>query len=318
MPNRIRSVCCGVVVCLVPALASAAGPKSEELSLARRWAAVSFEPVRTVSPSLGPAATPSPGLVVLANHDRVLFNGRPDGRPLKLASVEYKRGLLCHAVSKVVVRLPGPGKRFTSIVGVDANAGGGSVVFSVKVAGAEKFRSQVLRGGAKGVPVSVKAVANVKIRSDDMSLQAASERFLGMTHDVIQKVIFQTLEGHLRSILGTLTVEEINNDRGSFAQKLTSEAGSLDVDGVKVVSLESSHNANPIIAQTTQGLKTNRWGYIEIDEKTGMSSVPGVFAGGDIVTGSATVILAMGAGRRAARGMLQYMGLEQQPASTSA
>ena len=67
--------------------------------------------------------------------------------------------------------------------------------------------------------------------------------------------------------------------------------------------------ANPIIAQTTPGLKTNQWGYIEVDERTGMTSIPGVFAGGDIVTGAATVILAMGAGRRAARGMLEYMGV---------
>ena len=84
----------------------------------------------------------------------------------------------------------------------------------------------------------------------------------------------------------------------------------LDVDMV-VYALGTT--ANPIIAQSTPGLKVNRWGYIEIDEKTGMSSVPGVFAGGDIVTGSATVILAMGAGRRAARGMLQYMGLATIP-----
>jgi glutamate synthase (NADPH/NADH) small chain len=84
----------------------------------------------------------------------------------------------------------------------------------------------------------------------------------------------------------------------------------LDVDMV-VYALGTS--ANPIIAQSTPGLKVNRWGYIEIDEKTGMSSAPGVFAGGDIVTGSATVILAMGAGRRAARGMLQYMGLAKAP-----
>jgi len=76
----------------------------------------------------------------------------------------------------------------------------------------------------KGVPMSVKAVANVKIRSDETAMHAAAERFLGMTHDNMQKVIFQTLEGHLRSILGTLTVEEVNSDRGSFAQKLTSEA----------------------------------------------------------------------------------------------
>jgi flotillin len=87
----------------------------------------------------------------------------------------------------------------------------------------------------KGVPVSVKAVANVKIRGDDISLQAAAERFLGMTHDTVQKVIFQTLEGHLRSILGTLTVEEVNSDRQSFAQKLTSEAAAdLEKMGIGV------------------------------------------------------------------------------------
>ncbi len=80
----------------------------------------------------------------------------------------------------------------------------------------------------------------------------------------------------------------------------------LDVDTV-VYALGTT--ANPIIAQSTPGMKVNRWGYLETDENTGMTSVPGVFAGGDIVTGSATVILAMGAGRRAARGILQYLGL---------
>lgn len=93
----------------------------------------------------------------------------------------------------------------------------------------------------KGVPVSVKAVANVKIRSDESSLQAAAERFLGMTPDQVQKVIFQTLEGHLRSILGTLTVEEVNSDRQSFAQKLTSEA-TVDLEkmgfGVDVLTIQ--------------------------------------------------------------------------------
>lgn len=66
--------------------------------------------------------------------------------------------------------------------------------------------------------------------------------------------------------------------------------------------------ANPIIAQTTPGLKTNKWGYIEVNPETQMTSIPGVFAGGDIVTGSATVILAMGAGRKAAVGILKYLG----------
>jgi len=79
----------------------------------------------------------------------------------------------------------------------------------------------------------------------------------------------------------------------------------LDVDTV-IYALGTT--ANPVIAQTTPGLKTNKWGYIEVDERTGMTSLPGVFAGGDIVTGAATVILAMGAGKRAAGGMLGFMG----------
>ena len=93
----------------------------------------------------------------------------------------------------------------------------------------------------QGVPISVKAIANVKIRGDEASLHAAAERFLGMTQVQVQQVIFQTLEGHLRSILGTLTVEEINNDRQSFAQKLTSEAA-VDLEkmgiGVDVLTIQ--------------------------------------------------------------------------------
>jgi homotetrameric NADPH-dependent glutamate synthase len=83
----------------------------------------------------------------------------------------------------------------------------------------------------------------------------------------------------------------------------------LDVDTV-IYALGTT--ANPIIAQTTPGLKVNKWGYIEVDERTGMTSLPGVFAGGDIVTGAATVILAMGAGKRAASGMLEFMGVQQE------
>jgi glutamate synthase (NADPH/NADH) small chain len=67
--------------------------------------------------------------------------------------------------------------------------------------------------------------------------------------------------------------------------------------------------ANPIIAQTTPGLETNKWGYLNVDPTSQMTSIPGVFAGGDIVTGGATVILAMGAGRAAAAGMLRHLGL---------
>jgi glutamate synthase (NADPH/NADH) small chain len=66
-------------------------------------------------------------------------------------------------------------------------------------------------------------------------------------------------------------------------------------------------NANPIMGQTSK-LKLNKWGYIGTDE-TLATSVAGVFAGGDIVTGAATVIEAMGAGRKAARSMKAYLGI---------
>ncbi len=62
-----------------------------------------------------------------------------------------------------------------------------------------------------------------------------------------------------------------------------------------------------VILQTTPDLKLNKWGNIEIDPDTGMTSIEGVFAGGDIVTGAATVIEAMGAGKTAARGINRYL-----------
>lgn len=66
-------------------------------------------------------------------------------------------------------------------------------------------------------------------------------------------------------------------------------------------------NANPIMGQTSQ-LKLNKWGYIDADDSLA-TSIAGVFAGGDIVTGAATVIEAMGAGRKAAASMKAYLGI---------
>jgi len=78
------------------------------------------------------------------------------------------------------------------------------------------------------------------------------------------------------------------------------------METAQVVSA-SGTKANPIIGQTSK-LKLNKWGYIQTDENL-MTSMAGVFAGGDIVTGAATVIEAMGAGRKAARGMKAYLGI---------
>ena len=78
----------------------------------------------------------------------------------------------------------------------------------------------------------------------------------------------------------------------------------MEVDTV-VVAI--GNGANPLVPQSTPGLQTNKWGNIIADEKTGATSRPGVFAGGDIVIGAATVILAMGAGKVAARAMHRFM-----------
>ncbi len=67
------------------------------------------------------------------------------------------------------------------------------------------------------------------------------------------------------------------------------------------------NGSNPIIQRTTEDLDFNRWGNIIVDETTMATSKPGVYAGGDIVTGGATVILAMGAGRKAARSIDTYL-----------
>ncbi|HJB27052.1 MAG TPA: NADPH-dependent glutamate synthase [Firmicutes bacterium] len=78
----------------------------------------------------------------------------------------------------------------------------------------------------------------------------------------------------------------------------------LDVDCV-IMSIGTS--PNPLIKSTTKGLDTNKWGCIVADEETGQTSREGVFAGGDAVTGAATVILAMGAGKKAAAAMDEYI-----------
>ncbi len=78
---------------------------------------------------------------------------------------------------------------------------------------------------------------------------------------------------------------------------------------IAVIAIGTS--ANPLIQSTTPGLRTNRKNYIEADPLTQKTSRKGVFAGGDIVTGSATVILAMGAGRRAAKSIDQYLSTRE-------
>ena len=78
----------------------------------------------------------------------------------------------------------------------------------------------------------------------------------------------------------------------------------MEVDTV-IMSLGTS--PNPLISSTTEGLEVNKWKCIVADEEFGKTSKEGVYAGGDAVTGAATVILAMGAGKAGAKGIDEYL-----------
>jgi glutamate synthase (NADPH/NADH) small chain len=127
---------------------------------------------------------------------------------------------------------------------------------------------------------------------------------------------------HLEMLVGPL--ELIGDDKGQLqaVNLIRMELGEPDSSGrrrpipkagsefsmpasVAVVAVGTT--ANPLIQSTTPDLQTNKKGYISVNDDTLATSKKGVFAGGDIVTGGATVILAMGAGRKAAKGIHEYL-----------
>lgn len=100
---------------------------------------------------------------------------------------------------------------------------------------------------------------------------------------------------------------ELGEPDASGRRRPVAIAGSEFDLAVDTVIVSIGTGPNPIIAHTTKGLDTNKRGNIIADEETCKTSKPGVFAGGDIVTGAATVILAMGAGRKAAAAIDDYL-----------
>ncbi|HNT89467.1 MAG TPA: FAD-dependent oxidoreductase, partial [Candidatus Hydrogenedentes bacterium] len=86
----------------------------------------------------------------------------------------------------------------------------------------------------------------------------------------------------------------------------------LDVD---TVIMAIGNKPNPLVPQTTPELKVSKWGTVEVDAETMATSVPGVYAAGDIVSGAATVISAMGQGRTAAASIHRYLMGEPEPAA---
>lgn len=104
---------------------------------------------------------------------------------------------------------------------------------------------------------------------------------------------------------------ELGEPDASGRRKPVVKHGSEHIIDVEIVIIAIGTTPNPLIAKTTGGLELTRFGGIVADEATGRTTRPGVFAGGDIVTGSATVILAMGAGKKAANAIDEYIRSRQ-------
>ncbi len=152
----------------------------------------------------------------------------------------------------------------------------------------------------------------VVYRRSEAEMPARNEE---IHHAKEEGIIFHFLVNPIE-ILGT----EDGNVRGMTLQKMA--LGEPDSSGRRrPVPVEGSEfeieldaaviaigqSPNPLMRETTPGLATQKWGGIIVDEETGATSIEGVYAGGDAVSGAATVILAMGAGKAAAKAMLEYM-----------
>ena len=138
--------------------------------------------------------------------------------------------------------------------------------------------------------------------------------------------IHHAKEEGIEFILLSNPVEFIGDEKGwlKSVKLLKMELGEPDSSGrrrpvpiqgseyelpIDMAVIAIGNGSNPIIQKTTPGLDFNKWGNILVDEETMKTSRPGVFAGGDIVTGGATVILAMGAGRKAAKAINEYLNV---------
>jgi glutamate synthase (NADPH/NADH) small chain len=133
-------------------------------------------------------------------------------------------------------------------------------------------------------------------------------------HAKEEGIIFKTLTnpteilGNDGWVSGVKCVEmALGESDSSGRRRPIVKEGSDHVIESDTVIMAIGQSPNPLIKSTTDGLKTEVWGGIIADEDTGATSIEGVYAGGDAVTGAATVILAMGAGKRSAKAIDEYL-----------
>ncbi len=147
------------------------------------------------------------------------------------------------------------------------------------------------------------------------SLNELPARKEEVEHAMEEGIIFKLLNNPIEiigddkfNVVGIKCIEmELGEPDDSGRRRPVEKKGSEFVLDVDCVIMSIGTSPNPLIKSTTEGLKTESWGGIIADEKTGLTSREGVYAGGDAVTGAATVILAMGAGKNAASAIDEYL-----------
>lgn len=154
--------------------------------------------------------------------------------------------------------------------------------------------------------------ANIIYRRSEAELPCRKEEYAHALEEGINFVFLSNplefmgdKDGWLKSV--RLQRMELGPADESGRRKPVPIPGSEYVKQIDVAIIAIGNGSNPLIQQTTPDLNFNKWGNILVNEETMATNKPGVFAGGDIVTGGATVILAMGAGRTAAAAMNQYL-----------
>ena len=177
-----------------------------------------------------------------------------------------------------------------------AVVGGGNVAMTVercvKRLGAENVYI-VYRRSEKEMPARVEEVEHAKEEGIIFKTLTNPVEILGSEH---------------KMVAGMKCIEmELGEPDESGRRRPVEKAGSEFVLDVDCVIMSIGTSPNPLIRNTTKGLETNRKGCIVTEEETGKTSREGVYAGGDAVTGAATVILAMGAGKTAAKSIDEYI-----------
>ncbi len=178
-----------------------------------------------------------------------------------------------------------------------AVVGGGNVAMDAircaKRLGAKRAMV-IYRRSREEMPARIEEIHHAEEEGIELMLLTNPIRWIGDSHGWLRGAVCQRME------LG-------EPDDSGRRRPVPIEGSEFELElDVAVVSIGTS--AHPLVLRTTRDLHLNKYGYVMVDEMTGMTNRAGIFAGGDIVTGSATVIEAMGAGKRAALGIHEFLG----------